>query len=195
MEAIILASGSPQRQEYFRQMGLTFSVMVSRVDETVDLGLEPSKVTAELAKRKVLRIAELLKHRTPPWICGADTMIALDGEALGKPKDQKEAASMLRRLSGREHQVFTSVALFRGSDRNIDCCIVESGVRFASLEDSEIDWYLNSGEWQGVAGAYKIQGMAGCFIEGISGSYSGIVGLPLREFYVMLKNNGYQYGG
>jgi septum formation protein len=101
---------------------------------------------------------------------------------------------MLRLLSGRDHQAVTSVALYRGADKHIDCRTVESTVSFAKLSDAEIEWYLNTGEWQGAAGSYKIQGLGACFIDGIQGSFSGIVGLPLREFYSMLRDNGYPYG-
>ncbi|MDR3276778.1 MAG: Maf family protein [Treponema sp.] len=194
MEPIILASGSLRRQEYFRLMGLSFNVMVSRVDESYDETWSPREVTSRLAVRKINQTVELLEGRTPPWICGADTVISLDGEILGKPRDREDAAAMLGRLSGREHQVITSIALFCGRDKTIDCRSVESAVSFAELSEAEIEWYLNTGEWQGAAGAYKIQGMAACFVSEITGSYSGIVGLPMWEFYVMLRENGYPYG-
>jgi septum formation protein len=91
--------------------------------------------------------------------------------------------------------VITAVALFNGRARAIDCRSVVSAVSFAPLGEEEMEWYLNTGEWQGVAGGYKIQGLASCFISGLQGSYSAVVGLPLHEFYVMLKQNGYAYGG
>jgi septum formation protein len=100
---------------------------------------------------------------------------------------------MLRKLQGRSHEVITSVALYNGRKKTTDCRSVVSTVTFAPLSPDEIEWYLNTGEWQEAAGAYKIQGLASCFITGIKGSYSGIVGLPLREFYVMLRDNGYLY--
>jgi septum formation protein len=91
--------------------------------------------------------------------------------------------------------VVTATALYTGREKTIDCRSVTSAVTFASLAAEEIDWYLNTGEWQGVAGAYQVQGLAACFIERVEGSYSSIVGLPLRAFYVMLRENGYPYGG
>jgi septum formation protein len=107
---------------------------------------------------------------------------------------------MLRSFSGREHQVWSAVALYKGragaaTGGAIDCRSAVSTVAFAPLKAEEIEWYLDSGEWRDAAGAYKIQGLASCFITAIKGSYSSIVGLPLREFYVMLRDNGYPYGG
>ncbi|GHV87798.1 Maf-like protein [Spirochaetia bacterium] len=194
MEPIILASGSLRRQEYFRLLGLPFNIMPSLVDEGFDENLSPRKTTEMLAVRKVNKIVDLLRKALPPWICGADTIISLDGKILGKPKDRTDAADMLHRFKGRAHDVVTAVALYNGRKKTVDCRSVSSTVTFAALSDDEIEWYLNTGEWQGVAGAYKIQGLASCFISGINGSYSAIVGLPIREFYAMLRENGYPYG-
>ncbi|GHV37709.1 Maf-like protein [Spirochaetia bacterium] len=193
MEPIILASGSLRRQDYFRLLGLPFSIMPPLIDESVDDIRDPQALAEELSLRKVKKIIELLKGRNPPWICGADTIISVDGDVYGKPEDRDDAQRMLQRLQGREHQVITGVALYSGKTETIDCRSVVSAVSFAPLSDTEIEWYLNTGEWQGVAGSYKIQGLAGCFVSGIRGSYSSIVGLPMHEFYVMLKENGYPY--
>jgi septum formation protein len=193
MEPIILASGSLRRQEYFRLMGLPFSIMLSHVDESYTGNKSPQKISRELAARKVTGIIEQLQGRPPLWICGADTIIALDGTVLGKPANREDAASMLQKLQGRGHEVITSIALYNGRTKTTDCRSVTSAVTFAPLLPDEIEWYLNTGEWQKTAGAYKIQGLASCFIMEIKGSYSGVVGLPLREFYVMLKDNGYSY--
>jgi septum formation protein len=175
-------------------MGLPFNIMPSRINESgMVIEGNPEETTKEIAARKIKRIIERLQGRCPQWICGADTAIVLDGAILGKPSGREEAASMLQRLQGRDHDVVTAVALYNGREKAIDCRSVTSTVTFAPLSPEEIEWYLNTGEWQGVAGAYRIQGLAACFITGIKGSYSGIVGLPLREFYVMLKDNGYSY--
>jgi septum formation protein len=194
MDPIILASGSLRRQEYFRLLSLPFSIMPALIDETYEENLQPRKVAESLATRKVNKILDLLNGRTPPWISGADTIISLDGTIFGKPKDREDARDMLARLEGRSHEVITAVALFNGKTRSIDCRSVVSSVSFAPLSETELEWYLNTGEWQEAAGAYKIQGLAACFISGIQGSYSSIVGLPIHEFYVMLKENGYLYG-
>jgi septum formation protein len=194
MDPIILASGSLRRQEYFRLMGLPFNIIPPLIDENPGENLSPREATEELAIRKVNQIIKLLQGRTPPWICGADTIVSLEGRIFGKPADREDAYKTLNMLQGREHDVVTAVALFNGKTKTTDCRSVVSTVTFSPLTEVEIDWYLNTGEWQGVAGAYKIQGLASCFISNITGSYSSIVGLPIREFYVMLRENGYVYG-
>jgi septum formation protein len=175
-------------------MGLPFTVMPARIDETCEGSLSPRELTCELAVRKVNRVLAGFREQSPPWICGADTVIYIDGEILGKPRDRGDARNMLNKLRGREHGVVTAVALYNGRDKGIDCRPVTSGVVFASLSEGEIEWYLDTGEWQGAAGAYRIQGLASCLIREIRGSCSAIAGLPMREFYVMLTENGYPYG-
>jgi septum formation protein len=194
MEPIILASGSPRRQEYFRLLGLPFSIMPSYIDETPRGNFGAKEFTEDLSIRKVKKVIEILRGRIPSWICGVDTVISLDGDILGKPEDRDKAKNMLLRLRGRNHEVITAIALFKGKEQSIDCRSISSTVTFASLSEEEVEWYLNTGEWQGTAGAYQVQGLAGCFVSAIKGSYSGVVGLPIREFYVMLRENGYPYG-
>ncbi|MDR2313467.1 MAG: Maf family protein [Spirochaetaceae bacterium] len=193
MEPIVLASSSPRRQEYFKLLGLPFNIMPSRVEETPKPGQSSKEYTRYMALKKINSILEQLKGRIPQWICGADTIISINRELLGKPRDRGEARTMLEKLQGREHKVSTSVALFKGKTQATDCRTVESRVSFVPLSEREIEWYINTGEWQGVAGSYKIQGLGGCFISSISGSYSAVVGLPMHEFYAMLLDNGYQY--
>ena len=194
MEPIILASASPRREEFFRLLGLPFTSMPSHVEEDFDEHCEPRTIAEELAERKVRKTVESLKDLASSWVFGVDTLIALDGKIYGKPSSREDAGNMLRAFSGRTHKVISGMALYKGLTNTLDCRSVASEVSFAPLSESEIDWYLDSGEWQGVAGAYRIQGLASCFITGISGSYSSIIGLPLREFYVMLRDNGYPYG-
>jgi septum formation protein len=196
MEPIILASGSPRRIDFFRLLDLPFSCFPSDVEEIFDEKAEPRSVAEELALKKVKKTVETMKNDKPPlWVCGADTLIAMDGKIYGKPRDRNDAANMLRIFSGHTHEVISAVALYSGKTQRTDCSSVVSAVSFANLSDGEIEWYLNSGEWRDAAGAYKIQGLASCFVEKISGSYSSVVGLPLREFYIMLRDNGYPYGG
>jgi len=193
MEPIILASSSPRRQEYFKLLGLPFNIMPAKLEERPKPDQTAEEYTRDMAVRKINAVVDQLRGRIPRWICGADTVISVDGEIFGKPADRGEAKTMLKRLAGREHEVFTSAALFNGKNQNIDCRTIESSVCFAALSEGEIEWYLNTGEWQGAAGSYKIQGLGGCFAASIKGSYSAIVGLPMREFYCMLVDNGYQY--
>jgi len=194
MEPIILASASLRRQEYFKLMGLPFSVMPAKIDESLCAHTDPEQLTRELAIKKVEKVAEDMKKRPPRWICGADTVIASKNIIFGKPKSREEAAKMLKELSGQQHKAVTSVALLNVREMKMDCRCANCAVTFAAFSDSEIEWYLDTNEWQGVAGAYRIQGLASCFITKIEGSPTTVVGLPLREFYVMLRDNGYSYG-
>ena len=193
METIILASGSPRRQEYFRLMGLPFRCMPAQIDEDFNERAEAKTVAEALAARKVSKIVEILKEEAR-WVCGADTIISLDGKIYGKPLDRPDAEQMLWAFQGRDHRVITAIALYNDRAKTMDSRTVESTVSFAAMTAGEIEWYLNSGEWRDAAGAYKIQGLASCFISDINGSYSSIVGLPLREFYAMLRENNYPYG-
>ena len=195
MDSIILASASPRREEYFRLLGLPFTCIAPSIDESFDGEAEPRALAEGLAIRKANSVVEALKGRFVPWVCGADTLIALDGAIFGKPLDRLDAGRMLRAFQGRDHRVISAVALYNGRAKTMDCRSSESIVSFAPLSEGEIEWYLDSGEWQDAAGAYKIQGLASCFISAIKGSYSSIVGLPLREIYAILRDNGYPYGG
>ena len=195
MEPIILASASPRRKEYLNLLGLPFSCIPSADDESFDPQADGRSVAEELALRKAKSVLSTLKAEKPLWICGADTLISLDGKIYGKPLDREDAGRMLRAFRDRTHEVISAAALYSGRTEVFDCRSVVSHVTFAPLSDGEIRWYLDTGEWQDAAGAYKIQGRASCFISSIQGSYSSIVGLPLREFYVMLRDNGYPYGG
>jgi septum formation protein len=194
VEPIVLASGSKRRQEYFRLLGLPFSIIAPEIDEEPQAGLDPRELAEDLAVRKVRKVIGYLRGRNPPWICGADTLISVDGTVYGKAKDRDYAKEMLKNLQGRAHQVVTAMALYSGKTNTIDCRSVVSEVIFSPLLEDQVEWYLDTGEWQGVAGAYRIQGVGSCFITGIRGSYSSIVGLPIHEFYVMLRDNGYAYG-
>jgi len=194
MEPIILASGSSRRQEYFKMLGLPFSVMPARINEKLTTHKDPKKLTSELAVRKIENVLEEMKKRLPMWIFGADTVIAIEDKIFGKAVNRENAAEMLRDLSGRSHQVITSMALYNNREKKTDCRTVSCKVFFDKVTDAEINWYLNTNEWQGAAGAYRIQGLASCFISKIEGTLSAVAGLPLREFYVMLRDNGYPYG-
>jgi septum formation protein len=194
MEPIILASGSPRRQEYFKMLGLPFSILPALIDESQIKLTNPVKLTSALAVKKVEKVIEVMNNRMPRWIFGADTVISANGAILGKPANRQEAALMLMQLSGKQHKVVTSIALYNGKEKKTDCRSAVCTVNFAPLKEEEIEWYLETNEWQGAAGAYRIQGLAGCFITEIKGSPSTVAGLPLREFYAMLKDNGYPYG-
>ena len=172
-------------------LGLPFSILPASIDESQTDQSDPLKLTSELAVKKIKKVIEVMNNRIPKWICGADTVIAAGNKIFGKPSNREEAAKMLKKLSGKRHKVVTSVALYNGKEKKIDCRSTVCTVTFSSLTEEEIEWYVNTNEWQGVAGAYRIQGIGGCFITEIKGSPSTVAGLPLHEFYDMLKSNGY----
>ncbi|MDR2481912.1 MAG: Maf family protein [Spirochaetaceae bacterium] len=194
MESIILASGSPRRQEYFKMLGIPFRIMPPRLDESYADGMPPDEFSRTMAVKKIDKILSQLNGKLPLWIFAADTIISFEGKVLGKSVTREEASETLKKLSGREHDIITSCALFSGEKNATDCRTVSTNIQFADIPPSTLEWYLDTGEWQGTAGSYKIQGIAGCFISKITGSFSSAVGLPLREFYLMLIENGYVYG-
>jgi len=192
MEPIILASASPRRQDFFRLLGLPFTCTPAEIDETPSPGLSPRQVAEDLARRKTRTVVE--KQPAAPWVFGADTIVVLDGAIIGKPADRNAAEDMLKRLSERRHEVITAMALYNGRWGDIDCRSASCEVAFAPLSDAEIAWYLDTGEWEGVAGSYRLQGLGACFISSINGSPSAVAGLSLHDFYVMLRDNGYRFG-
>ena len=178
---VILASGSPRRMEILSTMGIPFTVCVSDADEHCDLG--PEAAVGILSLRKAEAVAR--EHQNA-IIIAADTLVACDG-AMGKPHSEKEAESMLRRLSDRWHDVYTGVAVkHTGKDKTIQQT-VHTRVHFVHLSDEDISSYIATGEPMDKAGAYAIQGMGGMFIDEIDGSYSNVIGLPMAQLYAMLK--------
>ena len=196
MEHIILASESQRRQDYFRLLGLPFTCIPAKIDETPQQGLSPRQVAEDVALRKALAVAEI-KSNTPSehihWIFAADTIVVLEGRLFGKAADRDEAAMMLRTLAGKKHEVITAMALYHTGKNTTDCRSACCDVHFAPLSEAEIEWYLDTGEWEGAAGAYRLQERGGCLIQSINGSPSAVVGLPLHDFYVMLTDNGYRF--
>jgi septum formation protein len=196
MEPIILASASPRRQEFFRLLGLPFTCIPAQIDETPLAGLNPRQVAEDLALRKTMAVVAQLERggtetSSAQWVFGADTIVVLDGEIFGKAADRDAAKIMLERLAGRRHEVITAMALYNMRHKMSVCRSNMSEVVFAPLSMAEIEWYLDTGEWEGAAGSYRLQDRGGCLIESINGSPSGVAGLPLHDFYVMLKDNGY----
>lgn len=182
---VILASGSPRRKELLREMGVEFEVDVSDVDETADG--RPEQMVAVLAERKARAVAQ---RRNSGLIVAADTLVALEDRALGKPADDAEAREMLHALSGRTHDVFTGVCVLDAGNGRMCLEAVRTGVRFRELTDAEIDAYVATGEPRDKAGAYAIQGGAGAFVEGYEGSRSNVIGLPVERLSEMLEQMG-----
>ncbi len=184
--AFILGSGSPRRLELLAQLGITpDAVCPPDIDETPKPRELPRLYCARIARQK----AEAISAAAEDVILCADTTVALGRRILGKPKDAAEAAQFLLALSGRRHQVITSVAVRRG-DRIWSRDVV-SAVKMKRLSDEELNGYLATGDWQGKAGAYAIQGPAGGLIPWINGSFTGIVGLPLAETSALLRGAGW----
>jgi septum formation protein len=192
MEPIILASASPRRQEILRQMGLTFTVMPPEIHEELTPTLSPEEQTVALAKDKINAVLKKKWDHMFPWVLGADTIIYLDGQIIGKPTSREEAAVLLEGFSGRSHDVVTGLALYNHRKNEIVVRANRTIVSFNPLTRDEMDWYLETGEWQGVAGGYRIQGKASLFIKSIEGSYSSVMGLPIADLYAMLVESGYQ---
>jgi septum formation protein len=172
---LILASASPRRAELLRAAGYAFDVAAADVDESPGDGESPPEYVRRLAAEKSAAIAA--QAPAGAIVLGADTTVVVDDEILAKPRDDADARAMLRRLSGRRHDVMTGISLRRGA---FEIGRVEStAVFFAPLTDDEIAWYVATGEGRDKAGAYAIQGYASRFIPRIEGSYSNVVGLPV----------------
>ncbi len=180
----ILASGSPRRRELLQQIGALFRVEVSEAEE-----LSQAESPAELVRLNAAAKAEAVAREHPgEAVLGADTVVALEGKIYGKPRDAAEACSMLAALSGRRHEVLTGIAWVSGGQTFSEA--VSTQVQFGELTAEEISRYVATGEPLDKAGAYALQGGAAVFIEGIEGSYSNVVGLPLYRTALLAKKAG-----
>lgn len=185
MKPLILASASPRRQALLGRLGLPFVVVPSDVDETVAPGTPPAVEARDLALRK----AGVVAARYPGHaVIGADTVVALEGESLGKPRDAAAALVMLRRLRGRWHAVSTGLAVVHGDRVRHD--VVTARVRMHEVADGALADYVASGEPLDKAGAYAIQGAGGLLIAEVRGSELAVVGLPLRRLAELLGECG-----
>lgn len=185
---LILASSSPRRQELLRRAGFEFEVRPSTVDEVLRSGESASEFACRAAREKALDVAT--SSPVGSLVLGADTVVVIDGEILGKPTDADDAARMLRRLSGATHRVVTGVCLVRAPDRIESVKHETTAVTFRRLDEREIHDYVASGEPMDKAGAYGVQGLASRFVTRIEGCYFNVVGLPIPLVYGMLKNSG-----
>jgi septum formation protein len=196
---IYLASRSPRRRELLAQIGIRFDLLLFRAAPREDAEVSEAWLPGETPEAYVVRVArikaafgaDLLASRkvVPRPVLAADTTLDLDGGIIGKPKDEADAEAILTRLSGRIHRVLTAIAMAR--DARIEHRLSISEVRFRSLAVEEIRRYVQSGKPMDKAGAYGIQGRAAMFVEDIKGSHSGIVGLPLCETALLLREFGY----
>ena len=199
MKRIVLASASPRRKELLEQIGIEFEIAVSKGEEKYKSTV-PEEIVKELALGKAENVAvdlvnarrDFVNARRDLVIIGADTIVVQDGEILGKPEDEEHAFRMLQSLRGREHQVYTGVALLEYTEdgtKRVVSHAEETKVFVHAMEDEEIRRYISTGEPMDKAGAYGIQGRFAAYIDRIEGDYYNVVGLPVAYLYQQLKQN------
>jgi len=187
---LILASASPRRAELLSQAGFQFGTMPVDIDERLKAGETPETYVRRLAGEKsasaqtAMEFGEGSRPEPDATVLGADTAVVVDGAILGKPAGDDDARAMLRRLSGRTHEVLTGVSL-RHKAREVGS-VERTAVTFAVVGVEEVDWYVQTGEGRDKAGAYAVQGLASRFVQRIEGSYSNVVGLPIATVYALL---------
>lgn len=184
---VVLASRSPRRSQLLALVGIPHRAVPSGAPEDVLPGESPLDQVLRLAEAKAAAVAS--SYTEGQLIIGADTLVVLEGEVMGQPSDEAEACSMLRRLSGRTHTVFTGVCLIRHGHPPA-CGFSESRVTFHDMTEAEIGWYVTTGEPQDKAGAYAAQGVGAVFLRGVEGSFHNVVGFPLDLFYRLLPKVG-----
>jgi septum formation protein len=200
MAQVILASGSPQRRAILEQLGVAFDVVVTGVDE-LTVG-PPEEIAVENARRKATAgaglvpathpdqpsssIGKAVPTRPPPPVLGVDTLVALDGRVYGKPRDREDAVATLDALAGRSHHVVSGICVIEDGRARTATAVTE--VNFRALSAAAIDWYVDSGEWEGRAGGYAIQGLGAALVESIRGDYLNVVGLPVATLLELLPS-------
>jgi septum formation protein len=187
-DTLVLASGSPRRRELLARLGLPFTVVVSNEPEPLLEGISPREQTVQLALRKARAVAFT---QSVGWILGADTIVVLDGEILGKPADPADAVTMLQRLRGRDHEVYTGLALVNAATGKEHTTSVPALVTMRDYDDAEIAAYVGTGEPLDKAGAYGIQGGGGTLVARYDGCFNTIVGLPLCGVATLLGRAGF----
>jgi septum formation protein len=183
-----LASKSPRRRELLRMLGVDFGILDLDLPETTAPGEPPEDYVRRVAREKAGAGLLCVVGQPHAVVLGADTEVVLDGRIFGKPVDADDAAAMLRALSGHTHAVISAISMV-SAGRELQAVSV-SDVTFAPMSEADIRDYLDTGEWDGKAGAYAIQGQAQSFISHLSGSYSGVMGLPLHETATLLRQFG-----
>ncbi len=174
---LILASASPRRRQILDMLGFAFTVEASDIDETPDEGMPAQDIPRDLAVRKALAVS---RARPESLVLGADTLVELDGDVLGKPRDEAEAVAMLKRLNGRMHRVFTGIALAKGGEP-MGSGTGRSEVFFALRDETELIEYVRGGEPMDKAGSYAIQGRGAFLVEKIDGCFFNVMGLPVQR--------------
>ncbi len=185
MNKLILASGSPRRKEFLSYLGIPFSIVIPHVDESVLKDEAPSELVKRLSR---LKASAVTKEYPDSVVIAADTVVSLNSEILGKPKNREESFLMIKKLQGKTHTVYTGTTIQQNNKvKNFVCATY---VTFAHLDDDLILTYVNSGEGDDKAGAYALQGMASMLIESVKGSVSTVIGLPICEVRECLKEFG-----
>ena len=186
----VLASKSPRRKELLKKIGVQAEIMRADVDESSISDIPPERLVTELALLKATDVAKYFCGDT--FVIGADTIVCLDGEVLGKPQNIEDAKRMLRLLSGNKHSVYTGYCVAHCKSGNVVSKYEKTDVYFKELTSDEIEAYISTDEPYDKAGAYGIQGLAGLFVSKIEGDYNNVVGLPLCDLDVaILKNFGF----
>lgn len=185
---VVLASESPRRTELLRILLSKFTVIPSNFDESETEEREPVRFAKKVALIKAERVSEDLRDGI---VIGADTIVVINKKFLKKPRDEKEAISMLLQLSGREHKVITAVAVINVANKDTYTGYEKTLVGMRKIDRKELNFYIKRGEWRDKAGAYGIQGQARDFIEYIKGDYFNVVGLPLKKLEELLYEAGY----
>ena len=181
---VILASASPRRKELLERIGVKFDILPATGEEVITKEL-PGEVVMELAKQKAEEVAKTAG--ADALVLGADTVVAYEGKILGKPKDEADALRMLTMLSGKEHEVYTGVALIDNRDQSMENFFERTKVTMYPVSEEEIRDYIAGGEPMDKAGAYAIQGLGAKFIQKIEGDYNNVVGLPIGRIYQEIK--------
>ena len=184
---LVLASASPRRHALLGWLGVEFAVDAPYIDERERPGEDSGALVARLAREKALAVAA---RRPADWILAADTLVEIEGALLGKPADAGEAVAMVGRLQGREHRVFTGFVLLGPGASPRGAGTVVTRVRFRRLDRGAVEAYVASGEPDGKAGGYAIQGVGAVLIERIEGSFTNVIGLPLDEVEAALREAG-----
>ncbi|MGV2622247.1 UNVERIFIED_CONTAM: Maf family protein [Halobacillus marinus] len=182
--SLVLGSGSPRRKQLLELAGYDFSIRTSEVDESLEPGMRPEEAVVYLAEKK----GEALERKHGEVLLTADTVVADQGEILGKPRNEEEARRYLRQLSGGTHQVYTGVCL-RGED-GCRSFFISTSVTFLKLSPEDVEWYIRTGEWLDKAGGYGIQGKGSLLVEKLEGDFYNVVGLPIARVVRALEQLG-----
>lgn len=185
---LILASKSPRRHALLKEMGMEFTVVPSHYNERHDISNDPYELALLHACAKAEDVYARSKKRKDDTVLGADTLVFLDGEIFGKPRSRNEAGKMLKKLSGKTHQVLSAICLIRIADGKTLTHTECTEVQFKKLSADAVEKYLSTDEWKDKAGAYAIQGVAGEFVKTVHGDFSNVIGLPMNALRKLLSS-------